>query len=66
MKVLARFQTIVLANNRRVDIGLKGTNQESARTYPFNSADYAALVDRGKPLEASPMVAASEKEKMKN
>ena len=65
-KVLARIQTIVLANNRRVDIGLKGTSQESARTYPFNSSDYAALIDRGKPLESSPVVAASQKEKIKN
>ncbi len=65
-KVLAKFQTIVLANNRRVDIGLKGTDQQSARTYPFNSSDYTALIDRGKPMEASPVVAASEKEKMKN
>ena len=65
-KVLAKFQTIVLANNRRVDIGLKGTNQESARTYPFNSSNYAALIDRGKPLETNPMVSASQKEKIKN
>ena len=65
-KVLARFQTIVLANNRRVDIGLKGTDQQSARTYPFNSSDYTALIDRGKPMEAGPVVAASEKQKIKN
>jgi outer membrane protein OmpA-like peptidoglycan-associated protein len=63
---LARIQTIVLANNRRVDIGLKGTGQESAKTYPFNSSDYAALVDRGKPVEASPIENAAEKEKVKN
>jgi hypothetical protein len=49
-----------------VDIGLKGTSQESAKTYPFNSSDYAALVDRGKPLEASPVENAAEKEKVKN
>jgi len=65
-KAEARIQTIVLANNRRVDIGLKGTSQESAKTYPFNSSDYAALVDRGKPLEASPVENAAEKEKVKN
>ena len=51
-KALARIQTIVLANNRRVDITLTTTGQESARTYPYDSKDYVALVDRGKPLEA--------------
>jgi outer membrane protein OmpA-like peptidoglycan-associated protein len=65
-KIMAKIQTIVLANNRRVDIKLSGTAQESARTYPFSSSDYAALVDRGKPVEASPVVAAAEKEKVKN
>ncbi len=65
-KALARIQTIVLANNRRVDIKLSTTGQESARLYPFNSSDYTALVDRGKPLEASPVVNAAEKEKVRN
>ena len=65
-KVLARIQTVVLANNRRVDIKLSTTGQESARTYPFNSSDYMALVDRGKPLETSPVVNAAQKEKVKN
>lgn len=66
-KAMAKFQTVVLANNRRVDISLKGTDQESARMYPFNSPDYAALIYRGKPLApSSPVVAASQKEKIKN
>jgi len=65
-KALAKIQTVVLANNRRVDIKLSTTGQESARTYPFNSADYMALVDRGKPLEANPVVNAAQKEKLKN
>ena len=65
-KALARIQTIVLANNRRVDIKLSTTGQESARLYPFNSSDYTALVDRGKPLEANAVVNAAEKEKVKN
>lgn len=65
-KVMQRITTIVLANNRRVDITLSTTGQESARTYPFNTKDYTALVDRGKPLEASAnkVVNASQKEKM--
>jgi len=64
-KVLQRIQTVTLANNRRVDITLSTTGQESARTYPFNTNDYAALVDRGKAIEASKVVNVSQKEKVK-
>jgi hypothetical protein len=45
---------------------VKVTGQESARLYPFNSSDYMALVDRGKPLEVNPVVNAAEKEKVKS
>jgi outer membrane protein OmpA-like peptidoglycan-associated protein len=65
-KALAKIQTVVLANNRRVDITLSGTQQESAKQYPFNSPDYAALVNRGKPLEAKVLENAGQKEKIKN
>lgn len=65
-KALAKIQTVVLANNRRVDVRLSTTGQESARTYPFNSTDYLALVDRGKALESNPVVNAAQKEKVKN
>jgi outer membrane protein OmpA-like peptidoglycan-associated protein len=65
-KALAKIQTVVLANNRRVDIKLSTTGQESARMYPFNSSDYTELVDRGKPLEPNPVVNAAQKEKVKN
>lgn len=65
-KSLAKIQTVVLANNRRVDVKLSTTGQESARTYPFNSNDYLALVDRGKPLESNPVVNAAQKEKVKD
>jgi outer membrane protein OmpA-like peptidoglycan-associated protein len=64
--VLKRIQTIVLANNRRVDITLSTTGQESARTYPFNAPDYKALVDRGPAVEEGKVVNASEKEKAQN
>jgi outer membrane protein OmpA-like peptidoglycan-associated protein len=63
-KILARIQTIVLANNRRVDITLNTTGQESARMYPFNATDYKALVDRGPAIEAGKVVNAGEKEKV--
>jgi outer membrane protein OmpA-like peptidoglycan-associated protein len=65
-KALAKIETVVLANNRRVDITLSGTQQESAKQYPFNSPDYAALVNRGKPLEAKVLENAGQKEKIKN
>ena len=64
-KVLDRIQTVALANNRRVDITLSPTGQESVRTYPFNTEDYNVLVDRGKPLEASKVVNASQLQKEK-
>ncbi|HZP62783.1 MAG TPA: OmpA family protein [Terriglobales bacterium] len=64
-KVLQRIQTVTLANNRRVDITLSTTGQESAKTYPFNTNDYAVLVDRGKAVEASKIVNVSQKEKVK-
>ena len=63
-KALARIQTVALANNRRVDITLTTTGQESARRYPFNATDYTALVDRGKPVEEGKVVNAAEKEKL--
>jgi outer membrane protein OmpA-like peptidoglycan-associated protein len=63
-KELAKIQTIVLANNRRVDITLTTTGQESARTYPFNSPDYAALVNRGKPVGEGNVENAAQKEKV--
>ncbi len=63
-KLMARITTIALANNRRVDIKLAGTDKVSARMYPFNTPDYKELVDRGKPVEANPVVNAAEKEKL--
>jgi len=48
-RVSQRMQTIVLANNRRVDIVLSTTGKESAQQYPFGVADYVILVDRNRP-----------------
>jgi outer membrane protein OmpA-like peptidoglycan-associated protein len=64
-KLEQKITTIVLANNRRVDITLSTNGQESERMYPFNATDYAALVERGKPLETSPVVNAAQKENAK-
>jgi outer membrane protein OmpA-like peptidoglycan-associated protein len=44
-----RMRTVVLANNRRVDIVLSTTGKESAQQYPFGVADYATLIDRNRP-----------------
>jgi outer membrane protein OmpA-like peptidoglycan-associated protein len=44
----SNLQTIVWANNRRVDISLNTTGQESTRLYPFNAKDSMTLLsDKG-------------------
>jgi outer membrane protein OmpA-like peptidoglycan-associated protein len=44
-KLLAQLSVIVLANNRRVDITLSTTGQQSTRIYPFNARDALALIN---------------------
>jgi outer membrane protein OmpA-like peptidoglycan-associated protein len=51
-RALANLQIIVLANNRRVDVSLSTTGQQSVRRYPFNAKDAMALINpsvHGKP-----------------
>jgi outer membrane protein OmpA-like peptidoglycan-associated protein/opacity protein-like surface antigen len=43
-KMLDNLQVIVLANNRRVDVSLSTTGQQSTRRYPFNAKDALALI----------------------
>jgi len=43
-KMLKNLQVIVLANNRRVDVSLSTTGQQSVRRYPFNAKDALALI----------------------
>ena len=43
-KILSNLQVIVLANNRRVDVALSSTGQQSVRQYPFNAKDSLALI----------------------
>jgi outer membrane protein OmpA-like peptidoglycan-associated protein len=38
------FNVLVLANNRRVDVTLSTTGQQSIRRYPFNAKDFLALI----------------------
>jgi outer membrane protein OmpA-like peptidoglycan-associated protein len=44
-KMLRKLNVIVLAQNRRVDISLSTTGQQSEQIYPFNAADSATLLD---------------------
>jgi len=44
-KILKNLQTITLAQNRRVDITLSSTGQQSVRQFPFNAEDALTLVN---------------------
>jgi outer membrane protein OmpA-like peptidoglycan-associated protein len=63
-KTYKKLPTIVLAYNRRVDITLSTTQQESARTYPFNTDNFARLVQRNAPRPKGPLELASQREKI--
>jgi len=63
---LWRLDTLVLANNRRVDITLSPTGQQSARQYPYKAQDFAQLIDRNGPKAATEVVPAAIKEPIKN
>jgi len=43
-RVLRNSRTIILASNRRVDITLSTTGQQSVRQFPFNSTDSLTLI----------------------
>ncbi|HXN95070.1 MAG TPA: OmpA family protein [Candidatus Acidoferrales bacterium] len=44
-QMLNNLSVLVLANNRRVDVTLSTTGQQSTRGYPFNAKDYLALIN---------------------
>jgi len=44
-QMLSNLQVMVLANNRRVDVTLSTTGQQSTHLYPFNARDYLALIN---------------------
>ncbi len=53
-KLLKELSKIVLAQNRRVDITLSTTGEQSVRQYPFNAADALTLLDTKKaPAQAT-------------
>jgi outer membrane protein OmpA-like peptidoglycan-associated protein len=44
-QMLSNLTVLVLANNRRVDVTLSTTGQQSVHRYPFNAKDYLALIN---------------------
>lgn len=65
-KVIKKLGNIVLAYNRRVDLTLSTTGQESARVYPFNTNDFARLADRNGRKKPASVELAVEKERIGN
>ena len=65
-KVVKKLGNIVLAYNRRVDLTLSSTGQESARVYPFNADDFARLVDRNASKPSAGLEMAAKKERVGN
>ena len=59
-----RFRTHELANNRRVDINLTTTGQESRREFPYKAEDAAELIDRNGPASTSVVQLAAKTEKI--
>ena len=43
-KMMRNLRLLVLANNRRVDVTLSTTGQQSVRRYPFNAKDFLTLI----------------------
>ena len=43
-QMMRNLRVLVLANNRRVDVTLSTTGQQSVRRYPFNAKDFLALI----------------------
>jgi len=43
-KILSNLRTVTLAQNRRVDITLSSTGQQSVRQFPFNAEDSLTLL----------------------
>ena len=59
-----RFPTFILANNRRVDISLTTTGQESRREFPYKAEDVSELIDRNGPVSSSGVQLAAKTEKI--
>jgi outer membrane protein OmpA-like peptidoglycan-associated protein len=46
-KILKNLKVVTLAQNRRVDITLSSTGQQSVRQFPFNAEDALTLLSPG-------------------
>ena len=44
-QMLNNLPVMILANNRRVDVALSTTGQQSTHRYPFNARDFLALIN---------------------
>jgi outer membrane protein OmpA-like peptidoglycan-associated protein len=53
-KLLKNMRTILLASNRRVDVTLSTTGQESVKVYPFNAADSLTLLEPKQAAKTKP------------
>lgn len=54
-QMLNNLQVMVLANNRRVDVTLSTTGEQSTRRYPFNATDYLALINTKDAVKKPPL-----------
>jgi len=46
-KLIKNMETVRMANNRRVDVTLGTTGEQSVRRFPFNAQDALTLLSRG-------------------
>jgi outer membrane protein OmpA-like peptidoglycan-associated protein len=53
-KIMHKLNVIVLAQNRRVDVTLSTTGQQSVRLYPFNASDSLTLLNEKAPAHKKP------------
>jgi len=50
-KLVKNIDTVRMANNRRVDVTLSTTGEQSVRQFPFNAKDALTLLSRGGPAQ---------------
>jgi outer membrane protein OmpA-like peptidoglycan-associated protein len=60
-KILKNLLTVRLANNRRVDVTLSTTGEQSVRRFPFSAKDALTLLSRGGAAKETPKAAAPKK-----
>ena len=53
-QMVSHLSVLVMANNRRVDVTLSTTGEQSVRRYPFNAKDYLALISTEGGEKAAP------------